>query len=109
MRVPIAATLLVAVLIPAVPITAQPVSSGTSDLQTEITRKRHIVRPAIDPAAVMRDADEATIGRLPQVTSDAIARGLNEALIRRPDMDYDVISGIQQQNIRRSVTPPKAR
>ena len=57
----------------------------------------------------MRDADEATVGRLPQVTSDAIARGLNEALIRRPDMDYDVISGIQQQNIRRSVTPPKAR
>ncbi len=99
MRLPIAAIVLVAALIPAVPATAQPASSGTSDLQTEITRKRHIVRPLIDPAAVMRDADEAATGVLPQVPSDAIARGLNEALMRRPDTDYDVVNGIQQRNI----------
>jgi len=97
------AAVLLALLFPIVPAAAQNASQGSTDLQTEITRKRHIVRPAIDPATVARDADEATKGLLPQTPSDAIARGLSDALIRRPDTSNDVVQGIQQQNINNAI------
>jgi len=97
------AAVLVALLAPVVPATAQTGQTESTDLQTEITRKRHIVRPAIDPAAVARDAEEATKGLLPQTPSDAIARGLIDALIRRPDTSNDVVQGIQMQNINNAI------
>ena len=103
MRLPTVATLLLALLLPAIPAAAQSAPTGPSDLQTEITRKRHVVRPPIDPAAVMRDADEAATGAMPRVTSEAIARGLNEALIQRPDTGYDVVRGIQQREISNAI------
>jgi len=99
MTMPMVAALILALLVPAVPAAAQSAPTGSTDLQTEITRKRHVVRPLIDPAAVMRDAEEATTGVLPRTPSDAIARGLSDTLIRRPDTDYDVVNGIQQRNI----------
>src|SRR2546425_247442 len=103
MTVPIVTALLVALLVPVVPAAAQSTPTGSTDLQTEITRKRHVVRPLIDPAAVARDVEEATTGLLPQTPSDAIARGLSDALIRRPDTSNDVVQGIQQQNINNAI------
>jgi len=97
------AAVLVALLAPVVPATAQTGQTGSTDLQTEITRKRHVVHPAIDPATVARDAEEATKGLLPETPSDAIARGLVDALIRRPDTSNDVVQGIQQQNINNAI------
>ena len=102
----LAVALFLALLVPVVPAAAQNAptgSTGSTDLQTEITRKRHIVRPVIDPATVARDAEEATKGALPYTPSDAIARGLSDALIRRPDTSNDVVQGIQQQNINNAI------
>jgi len=56
----LATAMLLALLAPVVPAAAQTAPTGSTDLQTEITRKRHIVRPVIDPATVARDAEEAT-------------------------------------------------
>src|SRR5207245_10721725 len=89
--------------LPLVPPPARRVPTGSADLQTDIPRKRHIVRPVIDPATVARDAEEATKGVLPHTPSDAIARGLSDALIRRPDTSNDVVQGIQQQNINNAI------
>ena len=99
----LAKAMLLALLAPVVPAAAQTAPTGSTDLQTEITRKRHIVRPVIDPATVARDAEEATKGVLPHTPSDAIARGLSDALIRRPDTSNDVVQGIQQQNINNAI------
>src|SRR5262245_66581787 len=104
MTVPIVVVvLLLAVLLPVVPAAAQGAAPGSADLQTEISRKRHVVHPPIDPATVIRDTEEATTGVLPRTPSEAIARGLNETLIRRPDTDYDVRQGIQQRNINNAI------
>lgn len=103
MRLPVIIPTLLTLLLPAVPVAAQSAPTGPSDLQAEISRKRHVVRPLIDPAAVQQDVDQATTGVMPVTPSDAIARGLNEALIRRPDTDYDVVKGIQQQNINNAI------
>src|SRR5437867_1093567 len=99
MALPIVAALLLALLVPVVPAAAQTAAPGSTDLQTEISRKRHVVRPPIDPATVIKDTEEATAGVTPRMPSDAIARGLNETLIRRPDTDYDVRQGILQRGI----------
>ncbi len=103
MRLPVVIPTLLTVLLPALPVAAQSAPTGPSDLQAEISRKRHVVRPLIDPATVQQDIDQATTGVMPVTPSDAIARGLNQAIIRRPDTDYDVVRGIQQQNINNAI------
>ena len=94
----VAALISSALLAPAASALAQSASAPT-DFKTEITRKRYVVRPLIDPAIVAKDAEEAkvTIDR-PQ-PKEEIARDMNPAQMRRPDLDYDVRQAIQQRNI----------
>lgn len=66
--------------------------------------RRPIVRPAPAPGRAAREAEQALSdfesGRQKNVQDDATPRPP-----RRPDLGYDVTSGIQQQNIQRALRP----
>ena len=92
----------VAMLTAALPIVAaaQSQSPATGDLELQRKQKRSIVLPKQSPDQVRADADRAV--------SDYAARRPTGRIVKetaptrpsaRPDLDYDVRSGIQSQRI----------
>jgi hypothetical protein len=97
----------VAVLVVLVPsaVLAQAASPGReAPLQQELRQRRVIVRPITPPSEVQNDAEQAAVEVAKRAQQDAVARELTRpTLSRRPDLDYDVKSGIQQRALQNSL------
>jgi hypothetical protein len=91
-------------LVIASPLAAAAQAPGTSgDLQIERKQRKSVVLPKPSPAEVRADADRAIdeyAGRSP----DAVVRETSPVRpSSRPDLDYDVKSGIQGERINKEL------
>ena len=91
--------LVAAVLLAPVTVRAQAASPTDTQLQIERQQRRVIVRPSPPADVVARDVDAAKAEVQQRAREEQIARDLRRPLPRRPDLDYDVKSGIQSQRL----------
>jgi hypothetical protein len=86
-------------LLPA-PVMAQAASPDSdARLRQERQHRRVIVRPSTPPEEIQRDVDTAADEIEQQQRQRETSRGLTRPAPRRPDLDYDVKSGIQSQRL----------
>jgi hypothetical protein len=71
------------------------------ELKREAKPPRPIVRPESDRSQAVRDAASAAAEYEQRQRDEALAREQTRPAVRRPDLGYDVTSGIQQRNIQR--------
>jgi hypothetical protein len=81
----------------------QTASPAETQLQMERRQKRAIVRPAPPDETVERDAQAATTAVEQHQRQAETLRELWRPSSRRPDLDYDVKSGIQSQRLHDAV------
>src|SRR5262245_34178731 len=62
---------------------------------------RPVVRPESDRSQAVRDAASDAAEYEQRQRDEALAREQTRPVVRRPDLGYDVTSGIQQRNIQR--------
>ena len=74
--------------------------SATFEVKRE-AKPRPIVRPDADPGQATRDAASAAAEYEQKQRDEAVMREQTRPAFRRPDLGYDVTSGIQQRNLRR--------
>ena len=77
----------------------QPASPADTQLQIERRQRRRIVRPAPPADAVERDAEAAMAEMEQRQRQGETVHELRRPSSRRPDLDYDVKSGIQSQRL----------
>jgi hypothetical protein len=86
-------------------VDAQEARPGDPAVPLELKRgprpARPIVRPDSDASQATRDAAKAAAEYEQRQRDDAIVREQTQQVPRRPDLGYDVTSGIQQRNILR--------
>lgn len=70
-----------------------------TQLQMERRQRRVIVRPSPPVETVERDVQAAAADAEQRQRQDETVRELQRPLPRRPDLDYDVKSGIQSQRL----------
>jgi hypothetical protein len=92
-------TLVTAALILPASLMAQPASPTETELQMRRQQRRAIVRPTPPSAIVERDVQAATADAAQRLAQDEVVRELRRPFTRRPDLDYDVKSGIQSQRL----------
>jgi len=84
---------------------AQEARPGETSSSLELTREakppRPIVRPETDRGQAIRDAAQAAAEYRQRQRDEALVREQTRPALRRPDLGYDVTSGIQQRNMRR--------
>ena len=97
-RVPLMTIVAVAFLTPA-SVMAQAASPTDTQLQLERRQRRVIVRPSPPAAVVERDVEAAAAEVEQRQRQDETVRQLWRPVPRRPDLDYDVRSGIQSQRL----------
>ena len=74
--------------------------STTLELKRE-AKPRPIVRPEADPGQATRDAASVAAESEQRQRDEAVMREQTRPGFRRPDLGYDVTSGVQQRNLRR--------
>lgn len=78
-----------------------PTSSEPTELRSQMQRKRLVVRPPIDSGAVVQDAEQVQADLAGQARRDQlveeVTRDAARPHARRPDLDTDVTTGIQQR------------
>jgi hypothetical protein len=84
-------------------VMAQAASPTETQLQMERRQRRTIVRPTPPAATVERDVDAAAAEVEQRRRQDDTVRELRRPLPRRPDLDYDVKSGIQSQRLNNAI------
>ena len=99
MRLCAALGALVLALLIAAPVVAQDASPGDTQLQIERRQRRVIVRPSTPLEAVQQDAEAAQAVVEQRQRQQGTVRELTRPVPRRPDLDYDVKSGIQSQRL----------
>lgn len=86
-------------------VAAQEARPADAPVPLEIKRgpkpPRPIVRPDSDGSQATRDAATAAAEYEQRQRDEAIVREQTQQVPRRPDLGYDVTSGIQQRNILR--------
>jgi hypothetical protein len=87
-----------AVILPA-SLMAQPTSPTETELQMRRQQRRAIVRPTPSSDIVEHDVQAATADAAQRRAQDEAVRELRRPSPRRPDLDYDVKSGIQSQRL----------
>ena len=83
---------------------AQENRSGDGPIPLELKRQakpRPIVRPEADGSRAARDAASAAAEYEQKQRDEALIREQTRPTLQRPDLGYDVTSGIQQRNLRR--------
>jgi hypothetical protein len=94
------AWLVVAVtLLVAAPVMAQAPSPTETRLETERRQRRVVVRPSTPLDVVEHDTDTATADIEQRRREQETVRGVTRPAPRRPDLDYDVKSGIQSRRL----------
>ena len=86
------------VLVPGA-VMGQAASPTETRLQMQRQQRLAFVRPAPPPEVVERDVQEAAAEAEQRRRHDETIRELRRPLPRRPDLDYDVKSGIQSQRL----------
>jgi len=77
-------------------------AEGSATFEVKRGAKPHpIVRPEADPGQATRDAASAAAEYEQKQRDEAVMREQTRPTFRRPDLGYDVTSGIQQRNLRR--------
>jgi hypothetical protein len=77
-------------------------SQGSTMLElTRDSKPRPVVRPEADPGQASREAEKAAAEHEQQQRDEALMRQQTRPAFSRPDLGYDVTSGIQQRNLRR--------
>ncbi len=95
-----AALLLASILVGgALPAGAQE-RSGELRLELKLARKPAVVQPAPDPKIAEQDTEQAIAEVRARERSEGLVREMLRAPSRRPDLHYDVWSGIQARNVR---------
>ena len=79
---------------------AQNAVSQDTDIEQQMKRRRFVVQPKPDPQMITQDIDRVTELLAAQQRFDRAVRDSVSPLHRRPDLDYDVRSGIQSRNLR---------
>jgi hypothetical protein len=98
-RLRIALVLTVLALVPW-PAAAQEASPNTdTQLEMRTRQRRTVVRPVTPPETVEQDAEAARAEVEHQRHERESARAVTRPGPRRPDLDYDVKSGIQSQRL----------
>src|SRR5262245_27653916 len=80
-------------------VPAQDVTTQGTDMEQQMKRRRFMVQPKPDPQAVTQDVDRATEALRAEGRFDQTVRESRSPLSRRPNLDYDVTSGIQSRNV----------
>lgn len=96
-RIALTLVVVAAVLAPDA-VMAQAASATETQLQIDRRQRRTIVRPTPPAETVERDVEAATEVEQRRRQDDTV-RELQRPLPRRPDLDYDVKSGIQSQRL----------
>jgi hypothetical protein len=94
----------IAVMTALSPASAQQSSPAEGSATFEVKREakpRPIVRPEADAGQATRDAASAAAEYEQKQRDEAVMREQTRPAFRRPDLGYDVTSGIQQRNLRR--------
>jgi hypothetical protein len=99
MRVAAAAALVVMLTLSAAG--AQESQKSTTLELTRDSTPRPVVRPEADPGQAARDAEKAAADYEQKQRDEALMREQTRPKFSRPDLGYDVTSGIQQRNLRR--------
>lgn len=73
--------------------------SGPHPLHLTLTRRPPVLHPAPDPKTAEKDADQAMTEIQARARRDELIRKLTEGGSRRPDLDRDVMSGIQSRAV----------
>jgi hypothetical protein len=73
--------------------------SQSLQLELKLSRRPPAVRPLPDPKVVDRDAEQAIADIHTRQRSEELVRETLQAPFRRPDLSYDVWSGIQSRNL----------
>ncbi len=90
---------LVALLQVPVPEARAQEPSGPHPLHLTLTRRPPVTQPAPDPRTAEKDADQAMAEIQARARRDELIRKLTEVGSRRPDLDRDVMSGIQSRAV----------
>ena len=80
---------------------ARPAEGSATFQLNRDAKPRPIVRPETDPGRATRDAASAAAEFEQKQRDEAVMREQTRPAFRRPDLGYDVTSGIQQRNLRR--------
>ena len=77
---------------------AEPPSASTQD-GPRLSSKTRIASTVPDPKVAERDADEAAVAIEARERDDELMRKTAREPERRPNLDHDVVQGIQARNI----------
>ena len=80
-------------------VMGQAANPTETQLQMERRQRRAIVRPTPPAETVERDVQAAAAEAEQRQRQEETVRELRRPLPRRPDLDYDVKSGIQSQRL----------
>ena len=97
----LAALLLATVLVPASIHAQESFAPPAAGLQIEAEGRRLIVHPRPSGDAAVRDAERTTEELGQRRREDELIREVTRRLLRRPDLDYDVRSGVQGRHLQR--------
>lgn len=73
--------------------------SPSRRLHLTLSRRPPVVQPLPDPSVAEKDAERAIAEIKARERRDELIRQLTEGRFRRPDLDRDVIGGIQSRNL----------
>lgn len=79
-----------------------PSSSSPGELRQELKRHRYVVLPKPPTETVTRDAQQAADEITSPQRQDEAVREARRRPLNRPDLDHDVVQGIQTQQINRA-------
>jgi hypothetical protein len=71
------------------------------EMEQQLRQRRYVVQPKPDPQVVTEDIARATEAITAQQRFDRAVSDFLSPFRRRPDLDYDVSSGIQSRNLHR--------
>ena len=90
---------LAAVLLVPNAVRAQAADPSDTQLEMERQQRRLFVRPTPPAETIERDVQNAMADGERRERQQEIARDLRRPVSRRPDLDYDIKSGIQSQRL----------
>jgi hypothetical protein len=82
-----------------------PIEIRRGDVPLEATLGRTPVAPAGQSGAALSEAERAVVEFEQAQRARRFIRGETQQPLRRPDLGYDVSSGIQQKNLQRAPRP----
>ena len=99
----VSSALLAIVAFPLVAVAQNPATAPQGDLRQEIQRKRYIVLPKPPVATVTQDAERVVEELIARRRQEELIRTTRERPLSRPELDQNVVQGIQAQQLNRAL------